>query len=392
MDNSTDGLKPFKNDIRGHSIKKLQFMFILCAGVVFVFMSTGLRSIGANEKRGNVNTRNNLIFKSENEKTENERARDQIFLQYATSVKFMNELDSYKKTSRLPDVIGIGAEKCGTGALRSLLGSHPMIQVTDKEPHFFDRLRYNRGIGFYKTFLPKVSPHELLFEKTPAYFNWNSSIPNLIKKDVPDAKIILVLCDPTARVFSDYEQEVALGHASRAAGFDFLTESLLAHYSYQLNKRMDKDDEQIEYIAAMFKDYTTSHVLTTGLYYYHLLRWYKVYNRSEIHIIDGEELINNPGKVIKELQTFLRIPEFIISEDLTRSDTGFYCFSHPVVTSQDEKVVVSKTKPHCMSRSKGRTRMGKSGKPRDISITKLRRFYAPYNQKLYKLLGRKFNW
>ncbi|XP_077971115.1 uncharacterized protein LOC120346826 isoform X2 [Styela clava] len=105
---------------------------------------------------------------------------------------------------RAPDVIGIGVEKCGTGALRALLVMHPMIKVAPKEPHFFDRpYLYKSGLKAYTPMLAKVLPHEISFEKTPAYFNWGLTVPERLRELVPNAKLLLVLCDPTKRTYSN---------------------------------------------------------------------------------------------------------------------------------------------------------------------------------------------
>ena len=57
--------------------------------------------------------------------------------------------------------------------------------------------------------MPEAENMVLIAEKTPAYFNFMpSNIPDLIKEWIPGAKTIVVLCDPTKRVISDFAQEV----------------------------------------------------------------------------------------------------------------------------------------------------------------------------------------
>lgn len=57
--------------------------------------------------------------------------------------------------------------------------------------------------------MPSASKHELIMEKTPVYFTSPIiDLPARIKKDLPNAKLILVLCDPVKRSYSDYTHEV----------------------------------------------------------------------------------------------------------------------------------------------------------------------------------------
>lgn len=57
--------------------------------------------------------------------------------------------------------------------------------------------------------LPDAGDDELIVEKTPAYFvTMPYDLPYKIKKVMPNVKLILLLCDPVKRAFSDYAQRV----------------------------------------------------------------------------------------------------------------------------------------------------------------------------------------
>ena len=55
---------------------------------------------------------------------------------------------------RLPNIICIGAKKCGTGAFQQFLSGHPQIVRTSSkvdEPHFFDQdENYEKGVDYYR--------------------------------------------------------------------------------------------------------------------------------------------------------------------------------------------------------------------------------------------------
>nr|XP_039272280.1 heparan sulfate glucosamine 3-O-sulfotransferase 2-like [Styela clava] len=112
---------------------------------------------------------------------------------------------------------------------------------------------------------------------------------------------------------------------------------------------------------------------------------------SDIYIVDGEELISNPAKVIKEVQDFLHIPEFVLPENIQKGPSGFSCFAKPLVVERNGVLVAGTARTSCMT-GKGRTRKGAWGIANPEYMEKLRLFFAPFNEKLYKLLDRRFNW
>lgn len=97
--------------------------------------------------------------------------------------------------------------------------------------------------------------------------------------------------------------------------------------------------------------------LNPGKYAQHLERWLSFYLPQQLHIIDGEQLRQNPVETLHELQRFLKItPAFNYSSHLRYDPKkGFFC----QVTNED------RTK--CLGKSKGRQ-------------------YPPMEDRSYKLL------
>ena len=59
--------------------------------------------------------------------------------------------------------------------------------------------------------MPLAEDIVLVAEKTPAYFNFRTpETPQLIRDKLPNAKCILILCNPTKRVISDFAHEVSI--------------------------------------------------------------------------------------------------------------------------------------------------------------------------------------
>ncbi|XP_039270257.2 heparan sulfate glucosamine 3-O-sulfotransferase 1-like [Styela clava] len=385
-----------KIGVQVQSIKNLQTIFLICVGVICVFILTGIQSGIQQPIVDHSFTKNSNLYVTSNDEGTSEvvrERRDDLFLEYMNAIGTLERMQINKKTKRLPDIIGIGAEKCGTEALRQLLSSHPLIKSPDKESNFFGGHNYDLGPDYYRDLMPKVSPYELIFEKTSEYFVQGVWTPYHMHKILPNAKLILVLCDPANRTYSDYVQEISNGKVESTTSFDELMGNLLTSYLSSLNYQKDDDDNQIQYISKIRKKHPASDILTTGMYYYHLLKWYKYYNTSEIHIVDGEELMHNPAKVVKELQAFLGIPEFLLPDDITQGPDGFYCFSPPFVVNIQGKLRVNTTKPKCLDRDTKEVAANTNhGTPYLEAMKKIKRFYLPFNQKLFELLGKKFHW
>ena len=115
--------------------------------------------------------------------------------------------DSYEtpdRAQRLPDVIIIGAKKGGTRALIEFLKLHPSFKAAGPEIHFFDN-HYDKGLEWYKSQMPLVTPQQFAVEKTPGYFH-TPQVPSRIKAMNPDIKMLLIIRDPVKRLISDYNQ------------------------------------------------------------------------------------------------------------------------------------------------------------------------------------------
>ncbi|MDD9946073.1 MAG: sulfotransferase domain-containing protein [Myxococcales bacterium] len=107
----------------------------------------------------------------------------------------------------LPDFIIIGAQKCGTTSAIANLTRHPMVETSVPQPppgatelHFFD-VHWNRGLAWYRAQFPEADG--ILGEKTPAYVFHPHALERM-HRTLPDAKLILLLRNPTDRAYSQW--------------------------------------------------------------------------------------------------------------------------------------------------------------------------------------------
>ena len=90
---------------------------------------------------------------------------------------------------RLPDFLGIGAQKGGTTYLHGLLKCHPQLFLaTPKEQQFFS-LHWQRGVAWYSNQFESAALHQCCGEITP-YYLFHPESPERIYGLHPTVKLI----------------------------------------------------------------------------------------------------------------------------------------------------------------------------------------------------------
>ena len=117
----------------------------------------------------------------------------------------------------LPNLIIIGAMKCGTTSLHFQLHRHPEIAMSrSKELNFFVESRnWKRGPAWYAARFP--SGTAIRGESSPSYSHAAKfpGVPARMHSVVPDARIVYMVRDPIERVISHWIHTVADGTERR---------------------------------------------------------------------------------------------------------------------------------------------------------------------------------
>jgi len=192
-----------------------------------------------------------------------------------------------------PNFFIVGAPKAGTTAIFHYLNQHPQIYMsTRKEPHYFSiknvldndlRKKPIRNKTKYLNLFKNVKNEKIVGEASTSYLA-DPEAPKLIKKIIPDAKILISIRDPTERTFSAYLMKKNAG----------LMESTF-HDQIQLELQQEIDLKK------------PNCTLKEGFYSESISRYLNIFDSNQIKIIIFEEWITDPKKKLEEIIKFLKI-------------------------------------------------------------------------------------
>jgi hypothetical protein len=117
----------------------------------------------------------------------------------------------------LPNLITIGAQKCGTTSLHYYLDQHPDISMSRKKEldFFLPDGPSSKGVAWYAAqFDPAASVRG---ESSPSYTNYprTAGVPERIHSLVPDVNLIYLVRDPIERIVSQYLHNCSTGMERR---------------------------------------------------------------------------------------------------------------------------------------------------------------------------------
>ena len=141
-----------------------------------------------------------------------------------------------KPTATLPDFIIPGFQKCATTALWKNLNQHPRICMATcptcpggKELNFFSPWRkntnFNRGFGWYSSHFKDDG--RLWGEASPSYTGIPEKSAAMIRKALPEVKLIFSMRNPVDRAYSALNHYRQIYPESKDWGVWFPDKSLL---------------------------------------------------------------------------------------------------------------------------------------------------------------------
>jgi len=190
------------------------------------------------------------------------------------------------------DFLIIGAQKAGSTFLYNILNlSDEIFMPKEKELPFFlekniDEKNYEKFISEY---FHKSKKGQIIGTSTPQYMMYPECFKN-IKHSLPNIKLIAILRDPIKRLISHYDMAYRFGTEKRS--IDSVLKDQLKNIDYY--RKTPFDDATGKYIAS--GEY--------GRIFSILL---KNFDKSQIHILLFNELVNQPKKETKKIMNFLNL-------------------------------------------------------------------------------------
>ena len=187
---------------------------------------------------------------------------------------------------RSPDFIGIGAQKAGTYWLRANLGRHPKIWMPAKaELHYFDRSLEETGQlhcfaddDWYRSLFSLAAESSMVGEITPRYGICGGAEIAHMHAVAPRAKLLFLIRNPVDRFWSQCRMKYADGSLPQGD-------------------------------SAAMRLFDSTNGRPRGEYSKTIVRYCKQFDPSQILLVFLDGIAREPGRVLREIHSFLGLPE-----------------------------------------------------------------------------------
>lgn len=275
----------------------------------------------------------------------------------------------FKKNSK-PSFLIIGSEKGGTTALFAYLAKHPqLLRAMQKETEYFNKdILFEKGHDWYESNFPPQYFWQTKqgFEASPGYLYYPQCAKRIMEYN-PDIKVIAILRNPVSRAYSAWNMHRQLKHKDH----DFLAGRLSTHLP-RIAERMRE-----YYNHPYFEDFTklTSHLISKyqsgnteeepslllrGLYANQLKKYFDIFPKKQVLVLESAELKNNKTEILDLICEYLSVGKIDWAKtgalDKKQHEREY---SNPIPAEAE---------------------------------TMLKIFYAPFNEELFSLLGKRYNW
>ena len=209
-----------------------------------------------------------------------------------------------------PSFLICGGQRCGTTSLYRALAAHPVVlkAVLHKGVHYFDT-SYRRGMAWYRGHFPLQRHADKLsdrygvpartFESSP-YYMYHPQAAARIARDLPYAKIVILVRDPVERAYSQHAHEVARGFEPE---LDF--GNALALEPARLHRQEERLTQDPEYYSFAHQHHAYR---ARGQYARYLGVMAQHVGRERIHVVESERFFAEPEQTYDQVLEFLGLP------------------------------------------------------------------------------------
>ena len=266
------------------------------------------------------------------------------------------------------DFLIIGGQKCGTTALFDYMNKHPYcVGAIGKETllftSFYKELMEKKVLTNYFSLRDLIKGRgSLFFEATPDNI-YEEAVPARIYKYNPDIKMILLVREPVSRAISEYnmacwyaiEKKQCVREDPDHEYFDRLKQPDKYPFEWFIEEELRKMEKSGSCMPSAFH---YPDFIRHGLYSDQLERYYRYFNPEQLLVLEDKDLKMNKKQTLFQIEEFLKIPHYEWNEvDLKNSNIGVYTQQ---ISAECKQL--------------------------------LKKYYNPWNEKFFKLIGRKMDW
>ncbi|THB68658.1 MAG: hypothetical protein D6B27_02100 [Gammaproteobacteria bacterium] len=259
-------------------------------------------------------------------------------------------IPSWKK--RIPfDFVSTGAVRSGTSSLSSYIFQHPCVVL----PLAKEILTWHKTSILMAQLPHKKEKKKILNRYGAALCGTGTPVvpsmawPHVAQSINPDLKIVIILRNPTQRVISQWRWD-------RMVGKQLFSDPLTKFFP-------DFDDHMLEEIAnhkygngfSLISGAVKHSYLANSIYLPFIKKVRAIFGEENIKIICAEEFFKNPLPIVKNVYSFLGLPEYDPIE-IKETNPSF-----PVTISDD-------------------------------TVSKISEFFRPLNDELYEYLDKDLGW
>ena len=256
----------------------------------------------------------------------------------------------------LPDLVLAGVQRSGTTALFEALYRLPTVERPrrGKGSHYFS-YNYHRGWEWFQSQFPTRRWAELVetrhgsplfcFDACPYYLFHPFAVERMAHA-LPDVNVMVMLRDPVRRAESHFHHSVSHGHESLR-----FADALAAE-----ERRLAGEDDRMQDDWTYWSHSHEHHsYVSKGLYADQIERLYRHYPPDQVMIVQSEAFYRDPDHVLGSVTDWLGLPPVELDQADDRN-------GHPYESMHAEM--------------------------RD----RLCAIYREPNERLYRLIGRRFDW
>jgi hypothetical protein len=207
-----------------------------------------------------------------------------------------------------PAFLVIGAQRAGTTTLYRVLSEHPSVArpTVSKGIRYFE-LEYHRGPRWYRGHFPiaalarRKHGRDVVTFESSGYYSFHPLAASRIARDLPDARVVMMVREPVERAYSAHRHELARG---------FETEEFEAALALE-EERLAGEVERMVADPTYESFHHRHHAyLTRSRYSEQIDRFRDALGPDRVFVVDADRFFEEPAAEFERLRSWLGLPEW----------------------------------------------------------------------------------